>query len=177
MWETGRVPSTASSSNPSVNAGMNALYASTGMAWSSSALVIGDPSTMALRNAFVPPTWSMCAWVSTTRLTVWPRSFTAAANGCHWERTIIVSTIVSPSSSPITPALDTPDSPPGWSQTHTRSAISCRVSVGAAVTTATVPTGTGTVLRHADASARTVEELVEFLAATRRRLRLTRPGR
>ena len=44
---------------------MNVLYASTGIGWSSSSLVGGEPSTIALRNAWVPPTWSMCACVST----------------------------------------------------------------------------------------------------------------
>ncbi len=41
-----------------------------------------------------------------------------------------VSITVRPSSSAITPALLTPDSPPGWSQTQTPSASSCRVRVG-----------------------------------------------
>src|SRR5437764_1428566 len=51
----------------------------------------------------------MCACVRITRLTVRPRSLTAAANGSHCERTINVSTIVRPSSSAITPAFHTVD--------------------------------------------------------------------
>ena len=68
----------------------------------------------------MPPTWSMCACVSSNRRTGAPSLATAAANGSHCERTMSVSTTVRPSSSAITPALLTPDSPPGWIHTHTR---------------------------------------------------------
>ena len=57
-----------------------------------------------------------------------PEPATAAANGSHCERTMSVSMTVMPSSSTITPALLTPDSPPGWIHTNTPSASSCSVS-------------------------------------------------
>jgi len=72
--------------------------------------------------------------VSTTRRTASPSPATAAANGSHCDRTIIVSTTVSPSSSTITPALLTPDSPPGWSHAYTPSPTGCSVHTGAFVT-------------------------------------------
>ena len=61
----------------------------------------------------MPPTWSMCAWVSIVRRTGGPSVATAAANGSHCDRTISVSITVMPSSSTTTPALATPVSPPG----------------------------------------------------------------
>src|SRR3954452_16282291 len=127
---TGRVPSSASSSNSLVNAGMNALYASTGISPSSSSLVCCEPMTDAIGKARVPPTWSTWAWVRMSRRTGRPSLATAAANGSHCDRTMRVSMTVRPSSSATTPALLTPDSPPGCSQTHTPSASSCRVRVG-----------------------------------------------
>ena len=72
-------------------------------------------------KALVPPTWSMWAWVSTRRRTGWPSSATAAANGSHCERTMRQSMTVSPSSSATTPALLTPEPPPGCSQAQTPS--------------------------------------------------------
>src|SRR5947207_4594079 len=79
----------------------------------------------------------MCACVSTSRRTGRSSRSTACANGSHCERTISVSTTVIPSSSTIAPALLTPDSPPGCSQTNTPSASSCSVFVG-----------TETMIRH-----------------------------
>src|SRR5438105_399211 len=79
----------------------------------------------------------MCACVSTSRRTGRSSRSTACTNGSHCERTISVSTTVIPSSSTITPALLTPDSPPGCSQTNTPSASSCNVFVG-----------TETMIRH-----------------------------
>src|SRR4051794_15071456 len=108
----------------------------------------------------------MCACVRTTRLTVCPRCLTAAANGSHCERTMSVSTIVSPSSSAITPAFDTPDSPPGWSHTHTPSASSCSVRVGTVVTPVTVVRWPGTVPGVSTTPARSVDEVLERLAAS-----------
>ena len=90
----------------------------------------------------MPPTWSTCAWVRTSLRTGRPSLATAAANGSHCDRTMSVSITVRPSSSAITPALLTPDSPPGWSQTHTPSAISCSVLVGIAVTSRPYPAPT-----------------------------------
>ena len=127
MCVTWRVPSSSSSSNSSANAGMNALYASTGIAPSSSSLVCGEPSTLAIGKARLPPTWSTCACVSTSRPIGRFSACTAAANGSHCDRTMRVSITVTPSSSTTTPALLTPDSPPGCNHTYTPSAISCSV--------------------------------------------------
>src|SRR3954453_13325193 len=80
----------------------------------------------------------MCACVSTSRRTGRSSRSTACTNGSHCERTISESTTVMPSSSTMTPALLTPDSPPGCSQTNTPSASSYSVSVGTVVTPSTL---------------------------------------
>ena len=128
---TGRVPISASSSNSSSNAGMNALYAATGISPSSSSLVCGDPYTA----AFGKP--RRTADVVDVRVREHepahgpvrgrrPRPRTAPIA----TRTMSVSTTVMPSSSTIAPALLTPDSPPGCSHTNTPSASSCSVRAG-----------------------------------------------
>src|SRR5438309_5453071 len=89
--------------------------------WSRRALVAGLARIDARGKAFVPPTWSMWAWVSTRRRTGGPSPATAAANGPHWERTMRQSTTVSPSSSATTAALLIPEPPPGCSHAQTPS--------------------------------------------------------
>src|SRR3954454_19386272 len=96
------------------------------MVWSSASLVTGEPYTAEFGNAFVPPTWSMCAWVRIVRRTGGPSSATAKANGSHCDRTIRVSITVMPSSSTTTPAFATPVSPPGSNQAYTPSPSSVR---------------------------------------------------